>query len=641
MTVIGLDIGHAETAACIALVGDRREPQPIELVPGQKSIPTAVATSADGSIIIGGAAIVAPHVKELALAFKSTDMRSSGDAIERFTRGIKLRVAEIGIAADAEFVVGVPSAWEKLTRVEYEAVLKRAGLGKFRLIAESRAALLSAGVSYEDARADVLVIDIGSSTTDVTFLRNLALEAGGPNEMGHNRLGGGLIDEALLAVMLERSSQREVISGVLAEDQSAGARALFAVRKTKEEYFSNEAVYLDYPLVRSHYVSVKPRVLLDIEVDSGLMEDLMSQPITFSHLENAARGKSNSLSWMQAYRELLTSAKSDPLIADPKTVVLTGSASRMSFVQSVTKQIFSRSNILIGGEPELAIAKGLAQAGRIDVQTAAFVEDSERVFNSEMIEQAVRPRYRDWQRAVAAIYVNGLTNVITNSLKEWRDSPDSQLTLRDIQKDAAEKFDLWFGLPETQRLVAQTFVIWSSRIIDDLRPEIMALMERNQIPIAQVDFNPITPLATSLDDNLDLLFKGTIDATQPAMRVVSSALAGAIGLGVDLHLFFATGGLFGVLGAVLGAAFGDRLPRELFITTPLKKIIPKIVLTTSLSDALITSLVRKQEATLAANFEKQLNDAGNRTRIERSIEQAVRKALAEISTKARLAIVGA
>ena len=43
MTIIGLDIGHAETAACSALVGDHREPQPIELVPGQKSIPTAVA----------------------------------------------------------------------------------------------------------------------------------------------------------------------------------------------------------------------------------------------------------------------------------------------------------------------------------------------------------------------------------------------------------------------------------------------------------------------------------------------------------------------------------------------------------------------------------------------------------------------
>ena len=439
-SVVGIDLGHAETAGCRGLMGDVREPQTIELAPAQRSIPSAVATAADGALLIGSEAILAPDACDLALAFKSMDMRDreASVAMERFARGLVHRLqalGEIDSAGGTEIVVGVPSAWPELARLEYRTLLQRAGLPGVRLIAESRAALLSAGVSYEQAKAEVLIVDIGSSTTDVTFLTELSLKSGGPRELGHNRLGGGLIDEAMLEVLVARSSERHVIDDIFAQDNGARARALFAVRKAKEDYFTHETVHRRHPLVKAHYVSARPRVLLDIEIDAETVERIISQPITLGL--DGAPGGAHTLSWRQAYTELMAKARAQ---GSPRTVVLTGGASRMAFVHEITRESFPGARVVVGSEPELAIARGLAQSGRIDIHTAMFTEDAERTFRPALIESAVRQRYPDWKEAIATLYVAELSNILAASLRRWGGNQDSILKPRGPPRGAGGGF---------------------------------------------------------------------------------------------------------------------------------------------------------------------------------------------------------
>jgi Hsp70 protein len=520
LTIIGLDIGHAETAACSTQVGDHREPQPIELTNGHKSIPTAVATAADGTILIGNSAILMRDVSELALAFKSYDLNRNraGDAIARFVAGIQRRLGDIGMTEDVEYVVGVPSAWDAPTRTAYDIALRRAGLTKLQLIAESRAALLSAGVSYEEARAEVMVIDVGSSTTDVTGLKELVLAGAGPQELGHNKLGGGLIDEALLAEMLARSGDRDAITKAFAADSNARLRVLYEVRKAKEEYFSHEDAYAANPMFKSVQVTVRPRLVLDIEIDAELMERLVMQPVTVSHrngsfeIASAESGDGSThqplrrdRSWQQAYSELLAEARADKRIGAPRTVVLTGGASRMRFVQVITRKTFHDAKIVVGAEPELAIARGLALAGRIDRQTQEFERDYVESLREADVARAVGARYGDWKKAIADIYVAGLVPILIKALANWRDSPDKTLTLNQTFHEAGSTFNQWAALPSTQLDLGRTFVSWSNDVVNDLRPQLIALMERNQIPLAQIVLNPISPNSLMLDKDFRFL----------------------------------------------------------------------------------------------------------------------------------------
>jgi molecular chaperone DnaK (HSP70) len=59
----------------------------------------------------------------------------------------------------------------------------------------------------------------------------------------------------------------------------------------------------------------------------------------------------------------------------PRLILLTGGASRMGFTSELCDKVFPDTRVVRGAEPEFAIARGLAGAGRIELKTAAFREE--------------------------------------------------------------------------------------------------------------------------------------------------------------------------------------------------------------------------------------------------------------------------
>ena len=175
--VIGFDIGHAETAVTRANMGATTQPAVLK-VQGQAPIVTAVAETG-GRALVGKDAYSGRNPEGLNVAFKSPRLKDheTRRPTKLFVqRIVEMLIEERKIAGGAEslFVVGCPSGWRGAVRRDYEALLQEAGMQQVRVVVESRAAFLAArdslAIPLDDLEGSVLIIDIGSSTTDFTYV---------------------------------------------------------------------------------------------------------------------------------------------------------------------------------------------------------------------------------------------------------------------------------------------------------------------------------------------------------------------------------------------------------------------------------------------------------------------------------------
>ncbi len=213
---VGFDLGHGESAMSATTLYTESEPKIIEITANKRAIITAVAEHPAKGILIGDSAYKQTGQHNLRVMFKSPDFSQHevvqpirqfvGKVYETVVREKKIQGGE-----RTKFLVGCPSGWDDTVRREYQQVLEQAGLGWVEIIAESRAAFLDARSSGDlgdvsQLTGAVLIIDIGSSTTDFTHVVGLKEDA---IDFGENRLGAGLIDRAIFRKTLERSSPKE------------------------------------------------------------------------------------------------------------------------------------------------------------------------------------------------------------------------------------------------------------------------------------------------------------------------------------------------------------------------------------------------------------------------------------------------
>ena len=138
-------------------------------------------------------------------------------------------------------VVGCPAGWGDGRREQYAALLESAGFPNVSVVPDPRAAFLYARharglrVSPELMKKSAMVIDIGSSTTDFAYIvdgrqQNVSL-------FGDTNLGGGLIDERILAHALAASKDGKALRAVFAESPAWRSYCELEARRLKESYF--------------------------------------------------------------------------------------------------------------------------------------------------------------------------------------------------------------------------------------------------------------------------------------------------------------------------------------------------------------------------------------------------------------------
>ena len=634
LETIGFDLGHGETAVAKARVESIESPEMLE-VNNKKVQITALGWHPDLGYLVGEQALIQAGVTQLKISFKEKPnndpnyRKTIRSFLETYYRLLK-EGKQIEGGETSQFYVGCPSGWSVSDREEYQKLLKEAGITLLSVVPESRAAFMQAKeagkLDFDKLRSAVLLVDIGSSTTDFTLVKSLHEI---PLDFGRNALGASLIDKAIFARTLANHGQRELLERVFEDYPHHQARCEIACRKAKEDYFSNEQLYSNSQSFARGFESINEQIFFIPQVNRLVMEEILNQPLP--ELE----GKS----WMQSFREAVDEAKEklDQQGIIPKVVLMTGGASRMKFTRELCEKIFPEPETQVrpDPEPERCIALGLARVGRWDLRATAFKEELNKLFDSKKLDELIDKHIPELIELLIQPMSEGLIeNAVKAGLKDWQNNKIR--TLADLESSMKTQAEQWLKSDRARQLIKNKSVTWfNSKIQPDLAQETDPICRKFQIPRSSLRFEEgIDPDVV----NPELSIGDAILADTVAFIVNVVIGGGTIGSIIALiltgHLTWPIVLIYGV--SVLAA--GVELTRSKVQQAIKEKVdIPSWTRSSFLNDSKIDDISQRIKPELEEVLRKQLTE--NRQAFDELIEKVGQELKKALNTKAEEAVI--
>ena len=556
--IIGFDLGHAETAIMQTQKDATTQPKLLK-VNGESPVITAVAERMDGQVEIGENAVISENQKSVRVMFKSPHLENpeTRHPTKLFVQKIVAILSEqkqINGAAGSLFVVGCPSGWPPETRAAYKALLREAGMQHVMVIPESRGAFLSARESRDipekDLRGSVLIVDIGSSTTDFTAVSNLEEK---PIDFGENKLGAGLLDKIIFKRSLNTQKNSAELKGLLDAYPPTKAKCLLLCRRAKEKYFNKRTSATSAELITDGTTEVIYKVKISSDRE---MDEVLSTPIG-EFLEQPNPGLSQ-LDWKTAFRKMLEKAKKKTMDTPPQSILLTGGASRMKFVESLFREVFPEAReVKRGAEPEYAIAQGLALAGRVHDKMEKFRKEIKHVLESGELQKAIQTdSLKKLMDGIVNFLVPELERIILSAFMDWRNGHISTLSgMESATESRIKQYLESLKGPGAKKLGEKVIKDW---IDTSVRPVVNGLFT----PICEKADIPDSSLSLSQDFSDHALHvratpSSDIEVTD-SLNVISF-IAGAIGSIIIATLLGGSGVsllMSGPIGWILGLIIG-------------------------------------------------------------------------------------
>ena len=574
----GFDLGDAESA--VTRLDKTKDLAPVVLTINEaKSFITAYALLRDGKLLIGEGACYAPDATKRKERFKSrflVDPEASKD-VKSFASGVLGELylnGDLIKSDDCCFYVGCPAGWDKTAREEYRSIFEKTGYPPVKIISESRAALVSAcqskhlQVGYDILNRPVLVIDIGSSTTDFAYImggKEVELKTG-----GEVFLGGGVMDEILLEESLKASSNEARIRKIFEESEPWKSYCDFAARRLKEKYFSDEEYWKDNECTQS--VSIRQGLLpvkLTLKIDAEIADRLLNQKVE----------RLSDKSFREVFMDSLLQAKESMKDKQPELVFLTGGVSRMSVIRNWCREVFEDAVVITCAEPEFSVASGLAWCGKIDDELRGFKEEVSALVDSTTVEQIVEKHISELYRDAVETMVEPILEHVALPISErWRSGEIEKLS--DIDPLMQKEIDTWLHTNEARALLMQPVAKWLKTVSFELEEYTMPICVRHNVPYSSLSLNSFLSMS-DIEINVEAknLFAVNeitwlIDAT---ISIVVGLLCG--GGGVALIANGLPGIIAGVVVSLLILALGKDKMQEMLlnsnIPSPVRRVIPK------------------------------------------------------------------
>ena len=385
---------------------------------GKKNQVTALARDASGQILVGDDAFNVDNVETLNITFKGRPSEQNRKLIIDYMREcVRKLVADKLVFGDdrTHFFVGCPSGWIKEVgmRESYERLLRETGINGLTVVAESRAAFMQAKESEDlmltmgQLKGTVLIVDIGSSTTDFTIVDDLKII---PDDGAD--LGAALIDKLILSRAIAASPNPDQARELIEAHQPHRARCELACRKAKELYF-NSRFHVENPNTPIDiFVRLDRTQILALQLTGVVMREILDTPLP----------SQGDKTWIQAYRKLLESIRERMAAQEltPKLILMTGGASKMPFTRSMCEQVFPSSAIRSEPMPEFSVSRGLARLGRADMRSADFLVDVDSFCESAEFAELITEQIPILFDAIAQPLAKGLIeNAIKPGLRDW------------------------------------------------------------------------------------------------------------------------------------------------------------------------------------------------------------------------------
>ena len=496
---IGYDLGHGETAVARVWSRSNREPEILEYL-GEKSFVTAIARDKTG-VRIGAQAVNMAALNtgfgkktgsgktEIWTKFKSRDLDDENTNLPTslFTQTLFKSLEDekkISGMQKSQFIVGCPSGWDIDDRAAYLELLQSSGLKNVRTVPESRAALMSAleqgYLSLEAARSSVLIVDIGSSTTDFTYCVDLDAE-----DVGHNILGSGLLDRLIFELNLQRQKERKKIEKLIAKYPYYRPILEYWCRQAKEQYFNGEERAVE--IIRR--LPVESGVLFEIKIDKQDAKEILSAPIAAL----------NGFSWPETFDYALKEAVERLGGRAPETVLLTGGASRLPLITPACEKAFPEARIVRGAEPEFAIAKGLAWLGRFEYLYKSFTHEVEALVNLDGdVYQKAKKASAKLGDVLAPVLVDELIEAcVIPAFADWRKGEIK--TLDEVEKNLDKRLGDWLNSETAKQALRPKIENWFSDLQREIEQITDPLCREHNLPAMVLSLDDSTHIAKHLE----------------------------------------------------------------------------------------------------------------------------------------------
>ena len=486
----GFDLGDGESA--VARTGDTGQGTPAVVeVEGSRVVLTAWALMKSGEVRIGeNAARSASAAMRSAARFKGRFLDRQSDSAA-LIRDFSARVLEslrdsgelVGGESGNRFCIGCPAGWDAEARARYRRIFDTLGCPAPKVVSESRAVMVGSVQSnslrdYVDLRTkSVLVVDIGSSTTDFAYIckgRESEIRTG-----GEVSLGGGIMDELLLERCVAASPDEAALRRVFAESEPWRVDCELRARRLKERYFSA-------PKEARAAGELTESVM--IRYDEPLLFDLTMDEKAAAALTEGAAPQLGGRSFREVFCEGLREVRGSIGEEPPELLFLTGGVSRMDAVAAWCREVFPEAVIYTDREPEFSVARGLAWCGRIDDELRRFREEVAALIGSEAVERIVSGRLDAlYHSALDALLDPLLERTVKPVLLDWRDGRLD--TLNDAAEVLREKIRVYLYSDEAKGLLFRPVEDWMRSVSAELETHTSPICRRYRVPDRSLDLS--------------------------------------------------------------------------------------------------------------------------------------------------------
>ncbi len=358
------------------------------------------------------------------------------------------------------FCVGHPTNWNDFDEALYKLILKSSilGSGKYGgkkssiiMEAESRAAFLYSkdveafGKLPKDS--SVLLIDIGSSTIDITAMT--AASNNSQYNSGSNYLGARSIDYMIrnwyLKQLKQQSANWDLYQSLVKSNPTIPNALTLACRRAKEEIYSGKSSNRKAVINFGLFPGIRLfETDLDKVIDDTPVANILKETINLSDQECSVMGNK---SWKELFRDFLTENKSKMASQKIKAgfIILTGSASKMPFVPQIVLEVFnevSSDSLKFDMDPSRTISKGLALVGPSNEKSKAFQDDLNRLID-ERLEKIVESNIPALGKEMGTVISNIITPKMKKRIQNWKNGQiDTLNNINKIIKDDCSEENL-------------------------------------------------------------------------------------------------------------------------------------------------------------------------------------------------------
>ena len=586
----GFDLGDAESAVA-RLSKEASDTPKILRVGDNESFITAYAVESGGRILLGEEACYSADVIERKLRFKSRFLkdRMTDQAVKTFAGAVLgelYKNADLIEGTEVCFYVGCPAGWDKNTRERYRAIFERTGYPPTRIVSESRAAMVSAGqsrhlqVGYDILSKPVLVIDIGSSTTDFAYIvsgKEQQFETA-----GEVALGGGLMDELLLEKAVASSKKPQEIRDIFAKSEAWKNYCEFKARRLKERYFSDEAYWQQNDCSETVLIRYGKPKKLTLRMDAAVAKALTEEKMPSLGDENDARsGAALNLHSGRSFKEVfiksLQNIKQSITGQMPEFIFLTGGVSKMACIHDWCQEVFPDAVLISSAEPEFSVAKGLSYSGRIDEEMRLFREELQELISSDTVESIVQENIRELYLKVMEVLVDPILEEVAEPIFDrWRRGEIARLS--DTDKELLKEIPAFLHSDRAAELMKKPIAAWMKPVARELEAYTVPICVKHHIPYRALSLSTYL-LAEDIEIQLDSREIFAVGEITWLIDSIISVLVGLLcgGSGLALISSGPQGVLAGIAASLLVLALGKSRMEKALLDLKLPKAVRRLV----------------------------------------------------------------